>query len=896
MCRYFQGTYERRDLTYSKFRQIYTLQYKLIIVIEYVNGMKEFFPLSVAQIFWLFQFTDPDVKNYEFKEFVKKFYYQISEILHQNEHFFRIDIFSLNLLIKDSISCYSTQKDDDLFEESSSSDEDKTPQKKRNAALKNKEQNNSNQEALIKQSEQQKQLQVNRFYQPSQSKIFQQFKSNDKSILNLRNTDILKPQIIDDNDDESLKLSSTMTMPNLKQSVWSESGFKTSRNKKEDCDLSDNEEEKKVKIQGQVQKSKAFLSVANIMNSRNTDLTKTLNFHSQNNLGTEKALKTFSLSMPQLVLRKLDQSVIKNNVLKARGFLLRKSMKYKQKWTYNFYYIDINKFVREGTKVLKSFRPKVKIFDNNFLDMIEMRRAKINENQQLLLIPYKFMNEAVIKTNNQANLQKYLCLRYVYEERILNDVLDIFKEAQYFEQELKHKVTNQVYFKVVLDACDLKYTDYQKVQNMTEEQKLKMFDKQSYQKMLLCIDSGRLMIFTLKKKDEINLQDCEVELISKLGISENNKYMFQLNFKKRGIFTQKMNKLVLGTDSDSSRRDWVFTMQLSRKFQSKMRDSILYITELKKLSILQITMEKQEEMRKSMSRDGKFLQTMKKQAQDIDLPLQFQETPKNQPQGSKIKFDDTSNIKDDLQNEIDIIQRGFNQEDQPIQKKKKQKKKSKNLDQNQNKQGANQQQVQGGQRDQVQKSSKTIDSHRKQTMIQRVNQTSSSNPYLSAEESDNDVISSDSESDDDHDEMSFDDNYESSQDSKESSKNQIADDNGFYDKSSSIFRSQILEDPQRPTNKKGQPKLKRVLKYQLLEYEVVGKSPQLEIVGESNQNLLLRFLIHFLFTKHNSFELSLIEKNRIKEIEKNLAVLLISARKNKVRQSVRGPFQAESRF
>jgi len=55
-------------------------------------------------------------------------------------------------------------------------------------------------------------------------------------------------------------------------------------------------------------------------------------------------------------------------------------MKYKQKWTYCFYYIDINMFVREGTKVLKSFRPKIKILDNQFMDMIELKRAKINEN------------------------------------------------------------------------------------------------------------------------------------------------------------------------------------------------------------------------------------------------------------------------------------------------------------------------------------------------------------------------------------------------------------------------------------------------------------------------------------------------------------------------------------
>lgn len=53
--------------------------------------------------------------------------------------------------------------------------------------------------------------------------------------------------------------------------------------------------------------------------------------------------------------------------------------------------------------------------------------------------------------------------------------------------------------------------------------------------MLLCIDSGRLMIFTLKKKDEIDLSGCEVTLKAKLGLSENNKYMFTLNYKKRGL-------------------------------------------------------------------------------------------------------------------------------------------------------------------------------------------------------------------------------------------------------------------------------------------------------------------------------------------------------------------------
>lgn len=57
--------------------------------------------------------------------------------------------------------------------------------------------------------------------------------------------------------------------------------------------------------------------------------------------------------------------------------------------------------------------------------------------------------------------------------------------------------------------------------------------------MLLCIDSGRLMVFTLKKKDEIPLQDCEVTLKTKLGLSENNKYMFTLNYTRKVLIANR---------------------------------------------------------------------------------------------------------------------------------------------------------------------------------------------------------------------------------------------------------------------------------------------------------------------------------------------------------------------
>lgn len=83
----------------------------------------------------------------------------------------------------------------------------------------------------------------------------------------------------------------------------------------------------------------------------------------------------------------MHQQVLKNNVLKARGFLLRKSFKYTGKWSFCFFYIDINLFVRGGIKILKSFRPTKKVIDREFMQLFEMKRMKLNEQTQLLIIP-----------------------------------------------------------------------------------------------------------------------------------------------------------------------------------------------------------------------------------------------------------------------------------------------------------------------------------------------------------------------------------------------------------------------------------------------------------------------------------------------------------------------------
>ncbi len=78
--------------------------------------------------------------------------------------------------------------------------------------------------------------------------------------------------------------------------------------------------------------------------------------------------------------------------------------------------------------------------------------------------------------------------------------------------------------------------------------------------MLLIIESSKFTIFTTKKKDMIDLKECEVSIKRKNGLSENSKYMFTLNYKVKGLISQKQKKLTLGTDSEQARREWVFTL------------------------------------------------------------------------------------------------------------------------------------------------------------------------------------------------------------------------------------------------------------------------------------------------------------------------------------------------
>jgi hypothetical protein len=62
--------------------------------------------------------------------------------------------------------------------------------------------------------------------------------------------------------------------------------------------------------------------------------------------------------------------------------------------------------------------------------------------------------------------------------------------------------------------------------------------------------------------------------------------------------------------------------------------------------------------------------------------------------------------------------------------------------------------------------------------------------------------------------------------------------------------------------------LRKHLQYQLLEYDLVGKSRPYEILGETQTNSLIRFIIHFLFVSHEFYNLELFDTKEVTEEEK----------------------------
>ena len=64
-----------------------------------------------------------------------------------------------------------------------------------------------------------------------------------------------------------------------------------------------------------------------------------------------------------------------------------------------------------------------------------------------------------------------MCIRYLKEERVLNDIFELFNEANSYPAAFAKKMNDQIYFKIVLDYCELKKPDHDKIVETTDNMK-----------------------------------------------------------------------------------------------------------------------------------------------------------------------------------------------------------------------------------------------------------------------------------------------------------------------------------------------------------------------------------------------------------------------------------------
>lgn len=83
-----------------------------------------------------------------------------------------------------------------------------------------------------------------------------------------------------------------------------------------------------------------------------------------------QTVANFSMPIAHIAAKQLDAKVMIQNILRARGYLMRKSMKVERKWTHNFYYINITQSTQKKnssdyTLTLLGYRPVDKLIERS---------------------------------------------------------------------------------------------------------------------------------------------------------------------------------------------------------------------------------------------------------------------------------------------------------------------------------------------------------------------------------------------------------------------------------------------------------------------------------------------------------------------------------------------------
>jgi hypothetical protein len=68
-------------------------------------------------------------------------------------------------------------------------------------------------------------------------------------------------------------------------------------------------------------------------------------------------------------------------------------------------------------------------------------------------------------------------LKYQKEERVLNEILDLFREVQQFKKDLRKKIIDQMFFKLVLECVEIKAKEKYKIETMNYSSLFRYIEK-----------------------------------------------------------------------------------------------------------------------------------------------------------------------------------------------------------------------------------------------------------------------------------------------------------------------------------------------------------------------------------------------------------------------------------
>mmetsp|Transcript_6355 Transcript_6355/g.10779 ORF Transcript_6355/g.10779 Transcript_6355/m.10779 type:complete len:301 (+) Transcript_6355:726-1628(+) len=298
---------------------------------------------------------------------------------------------------------------------------------------------------------------------------------------------------------------------------------------------------------------------------------------------------------------------MRNLALRCRGFLWRNSLKHPNKWNKCFYCFDVHEFLSpRARKLLNVYSMREVVFQDKVPTLRHLKRLRLDADVQLLALPryrtrkFKVHEEdprrpgrRITVEREESVLQEYLALVYKNEERVLSDVVYLFKEARDFPPNIQSIILAQLNFKGVLDACVLSEDELEQLQSTKlEADRLAFMKRRKTTRMFLSIFEQDVLVCRIKQKEVVPLLNALVDFdpVVNSSLVENYKHRFRIHVPLGSKTIQQGGKFcthVVGSSCEEIRKEWVLTLQIlqSSKGRLNIRQSMLYLNQQKKISI-----------------------------------------------------------------------------------------------------------------------------------------------------------------------------------------------------------------------------------------------------------------------------------------------------------------------